>query len=159
MLEQGFTPEEIAVFLFARLVPSWDRRFGPRSANPQNFEERVQIQLVGEGSITSSLAHLGLSYGHLKELYEEIYGMPFTPEDPATVQFLLEETVGYMLTSRSRIHQIAVAVNRLRDEALREGLHTLWQNEVSVFVPFGYSHGLTLQPFIESLGKDAASLD
>lgn len=161
LLQQGFSAEEVALFLFARWVPSWYRGYTAtlndstgRSISPQNFEDFAQGRLTGTGDMASSWPGFPFSYEQLKGMYEKTYGIPFTPEHQETVQFLLKETVGYMLPPGSRVHQAAIMVNHLRDKELAKGLHWLWNRGISALVPFGYSHGSTLQPFIETLGVD-----
>lgn len=153
LLTQGFSLPEIATFLFARLVPSWQHRI--LAGSTLSFEDFAATRLTGGGNITPFLATLGFTYQQLVGFYEEVYNTRFTPDDPATVQFLKEETTGYMLKRRSRIHEIAIAANRLRDRELAKGILLLWQQNKNIFIAYGYSHGLTLQPFIETLGAQS----
>jgi hypothetical protein len=151
LLTQGFTHTEIATYLFARFVPSWYRRF--QSGSTEGFEEYIHERLTCTGNLLFDWPDFMLKYDYnaLKSMYKTIYGTDFTPENPATVQFLFEETTAYMQPPRSRIHQVAIEANRARDVNLARGLRTLWQSGVSAFVPYGYPHGVTLQSFIASL--------
>lgn len=153
---QGFTEEVIATFLFSRLVPSWHRRLERDehiTSKPPTFEEFVQTRITGGGSLAPVLAQFDYTYVDYVRMFEEFYEMEFLL-CLDMVHFLREETTGYMLSPRSRVHEAAIAVNKLRDHMLASGIKELWDSGISAIIPYGYTHGLTLKPFIEGLGID-----
>lgn len=148
--EQGFRKEHIALYLWGRLLPVWARRM--QAAEPS---QRVDFGEWSTSRLAKLKAELGWAeldtYAGMAEIYQQTYGKPLDPENPETVQFMLEQTVRYMRPPTSPVQEVAFATNQERDLQLALGVADLWAKGYSIFKPFGYPHVHTLQDFLEGL--------
>lgn len=140
VLAQGFSMEEFGAYLLGRFVPSYWLR-----GRTQSFDDFMKGRLTGFGDLAFDWDGPAPSYDYLVANWEDTYAMPFTPDDLRTLQFLREETHGYMLAPRSRPHEACIVTNLVRDKELARGVYGKFVIDgIHTAVVHSLPHGMTL---------------
>lgn len=137
LLDEGFTPEEIACYYFVRQVPQWQRL-----TRRPDFSTYIQREMDRYRPLLS----FDFSLPNLITLYEDTYHKHFSQLD---TRFFLEQSTGYMLNPTSRVQQVTIACNMGRDINLIHTIQRYFNEDVSVLTGFGWTHIRALQPRLQ----------
>jgi hypothetical protein len=138
LLEEGFTKKELTCQLFIRQAPQYGRldRRKHRGGYQYYMEEKMH-QL----SILTKL-NFNPDFSYLVGLYEGMLDRKFDRND---TQFFYEQSVGYMLKPTTRIQEITIASNMLRDVHFVQTIQAYVNQGISVEWACGWTHVRALQ--------------
>jgi hypothetical protein len=143
LLEEGFTPPEIACYLFTRQAPQYSR------LDPK---KQLSYKYYLDETMRDHGIKTGLNYDFqvstLITLYEDTFHRKFDIKD---TQFMLQQSVGYMLEPTTRIQEVAIACNMGRDVNFLKAIQTCVDHGVSVEWVCGLTHVLALKERLEDM--------
>jgi hypothetical protein len=143
LLEEGFTPAEIACHIFVRQVPQyWRLDWRMHRSFDFYIEQAMRDQAIRTG------LNFDFQVSTLITLYEDTFGRKFDKRD---TQFFYQHSVGYMLEPESRVQEVAIASNMARDLNFLRVVRSYLDKGMSVEWVCGWTHVRALQAKLESM--------
>lgn len=136
-IRQKFSIQRVVIYYFARQMLQWERQdyqiFPDWEKYADGFLADYNTLPVWDG--------IELNLKTVLEWYQAEAGKEFDPHDVATV---------YKLSDPYQSEVSAIS-GQVRDTQLFEAIRTHWQRGEDIFVIYGSSHAMTLEPALQTL--------
>ena len=143
LLEEGFTPAEIACYLFVRQVPQY-RRLDP--SVHLSFDYYISEKMDQRAKETG--LDFNFLVSNLIDVYEGIFQKKFDRND---TQFFYQHSVGYMLEPTSRVQEAAITCNMGRDVNFVRTIQSYVDKGTSVEWVCGWTHVRALEDRLRTM--------
>ncbi|HYH75099.1 MAG TPA: hypothetical protein VD735_04010 [Candidatus Saccharimonadales bacterium] len=149
LLAEGFTPPEIACYLFVRQAPQYGRLNRTIHRSFDYYMSKEMDQRAKETGL-----HFNFLVSNLIAVYEDTFHKKFDKND---TQFFYQQSVGYMLEPTSRIQEAAIACNMGRDVNFVRTIQSYVDEGVSVAWGCGWTHVRALEGRLRNMAPRSVS--
>lgn len=150
LLEEGFTPAEIACYLFMRQVPQYNRLDPNVHLSFDYYISEKMDQRARETGL-----NFNFLVSNLIEVYEDTFCKKFDRND---TQFFYQHSVGYMLHPTSRIQEATITCNMGRDVNFVRTIQSYIDKGLSVAWGCGWTHVRVLEKRLRGMGSKIGKL-
>lgn len=139
LLTEEFERDAVAYYYFARTVDQWLRK---KSDTPLEFYIKG---MFGRTNKYKGWEDFDMSLENFKNLHRKFLGKEFDEKDRMTLNNAVNPAKEGIITN-----EVSRALQRARDEYILEQIAKYWSEGKSLFIVYGASHAMRLEPAIKS---------
>ncbi len=139
LLTEKFDQDAVAYYYFARTVDQWLRK---KSDTPLEFYIKG---MFGRANQYKGWGNFDVSFENLKNLHKKFLGKDFDEKDRMAFNNAVNPA-----KKGTIINEVSQELQRARDEYILEQIDKYWSEGKSLFIVYGASHAMRLEPAVKS---------